>query len=297
VMSISSHPGRMALLQHWLWIGVRSGNCGLLGNVLLLAHKCSVSLSDMNLIIARPLPAITPVVLPRYIDEWIDDPRRICCARSQVHGAVSWRPNAPFVAHVGDEKTLRAQLASAHPGIEDQVDYLICTAEIFLATPLHEEDQKALARLNGLLWSKLEASTVGGSSAEGMRYAEVTAPIAVRCRLGGVGYTVCTLSGRTAVAADSCAVHSVFSLTPHFATEGPSAASATPVAVALPVGLPSWPINELSAAASSAITANAGGDGAMMVGYDLLDDLGLELEPDDAIDMMQAPDISESTGQ
>jgi hypothetical protein len=38
VENINTDRGRLALLKHWLQIGIRSENCGLLGNILIIAH-------------------------------------------------------------------------------------------------------------------------------------------------------------------------------------------------------------------------------------------------------------------
>ena len=130
VQSISNGDGQLALLKHWLLIGVRSGNCGVLGNILLLAHACNVALDQIILVVNRPLPpAPSEPELPSFIREWIDDANRVCCVRSQVYGAISWRPNAAFVREVGNEAALRDMLCNAHPDVSGSVDYLVCTAE------------------------------------------------------------------------------------------------------------------------------------------------------------------------
>ena len=293
VQSISTAEGQLALLKHWLLVGVRSGSCGLLGNVLLLAHSCSISLDEMNVAIARPLPPVAPaeLELPPYIRGWLEDAGRLCCVRSQVHGAVSWQPNATFVREVGDEAALRRMLQATVPGLNESVDYLTCMAEMFLAVPIHAEDRSALARLNGLLWSSLAPLP------DGMRVAEAVAPVLVRCQLrrpdatgAAAEYSLCALSGRSIVLPESHAVHSAFSLVPH-STTAPGASSlslgAPPGALPAnpPVGLPQWPLDEVSEEMIAAAQARQEGS----AGYDLLEDLGLELDLAD-VDMLMTGD-------
>ena len=313
VQSISNADGQLALLKHWLLIGVRSGSCGLLGNILLLAHSCSIPLDAIDLTIARPLPPVPPadLELPHYIRTWLDDARRLCCVRSQVQGVVSWRPNHTFVHEVGDESTLRGALQAAVPGLNESVDFLICTAEMFLAVPIHAEDRPALARLNGLLWSNL------APSADGARVAEAVVPVLVRCQLrtpdqenraAAAEYTICTLSGRTVVYPDTHAVHSAFSLVPFsllpistappdtqvpLSNISPDAQGPRGLPVGLPanlpvglpanppVGLPQWPVGEVHTEMIAAAQAMEEGAG----GYDLLADLGLDFDPRD-VDML-----------
>ena len=275
VQSISSADGKLALLKHWLLIGVRSGSCGLLGNVLLLAHSCGIPLDEINVTIARPLPTVEPVQLPPFIQEWLSDERRLSCVRSQVQGEVSWQPSTTFVSEVGDEATLRTQMQAADPGLANDVDSLVCTAEMFLATPLHPEDRMALARLNGLLWSTMVPADVPQAASASACVSEATAPVLVRCRFGSrasageAEYAQCTLSGRTVVYADSRAVHSIFSLVP----QEPAAAPPLP----LPVGLPEWLVDEMTAEMIEAAEAQLNS----AHGYGVLEDLGLELEPED----------------
>ena len=133
-------------------------------------------------------------------------------------------------------------------------------AEIFLATPLHRDDQHELARLNGLLWSGMVKSI------DGIQVAEATAPMQVRCLLrdgsGEPKYTPCTLSGRSVVHPDSRAVFSAFSLTPHGDEDLTQ----------------SWPIHDLADALLHPYDEH--------VGYELLHELGLELEPEDAANLL-----------
>ena len=295
VQSISTAEGQLALMKHWLLVGVRSGSCGLLGNVLLLAHSCSISLDEVNVAIARPLTPITPaeLELPPYISGWLEDAGRLCCVRSQVHGAVSWQPNATFVREVGDEAALRRMLHATVPGLNESVDYLTCMAEMFLAVPIHAEDRSALARLNGLLWSSLAPLP------DGVRVAEAVAPVLVRCQLrrpdatgAAAEYSLCALSGRSIVLPESHAVHSAFSLVPH-STTAPGASSlslgAPPGALPAspPVGLPQWPLDEVSEEMIAAAQARQDQEGS--AGYDLLEDLGLELDLAD-VDMLMTGD-------
>ena len=157
VLSIESLGGRLALLKHWLLIGVHSGNCGtcssasslefsprvqdpthptphltplcrrgasagLLGNVLLLAHACGVTMDDFALPVARPLQPPSPALqLPPFISEWLESPESLCCVRTQHEGVISWQPNATFVREVGDETMLSAMLETSLPGISKQV--------------------------------------------------------------------------------------------------------------------------------------------------------------------------------
>lgn len=294
VQSISNSDGQLALLKHWLLIGVRSGSCGLLGNVLLLAHSCGVCLDDMNLTIARPLPPVAPVELPPFILEWHESASRLCCVRSQVRGAISWRPNATFIREVGDVASLRAQLSAAQPDqLALEVDDLICGAEMFLAASIHPDDRKALARLNGMLWSTLAPSDARQPATGGVRVAEATAPVAVRCLVrrdaGAAAYQPCTLSGRTVVTADSHAVHSVFSIVPlSAAADAPFPALVAqpvdPPVHSLPVGLAQWPVGD----ATAQLIATAQAIAESVDGHDLLAELGLDLAPDDAVSMIVA---------
>ena len=102
VERIWTREGQVALLRHWLLVGVRSGSCGLLGNVLILAHACAISLDTVSLQLdSRPQEPPPP---PPFVREWMDQPHRFCCCRSQVQGTVSWQPNDAFVHAVGDEQ-------------------------------------------------------------------------------------------------------------------------------------------------------------------------------------------------
>jgi hypothetical protein len=279
VTAISAREGQIALLKHWLLIGVRSGSCGLLGNVLILAHSCNITLHDFSLQIDRSLPP-SAMPHPPYIQEWLDEPGRLCCARRQVEGAVSWLPNQGFISSIGDEATLRVRLEAQHVDISSQVDYLICTAEIFLAIALHQEDQSELAKLNGALWSSLAPAP------DGTHVGEATAPSWVRCLLQSrngkeSAYTPCLLSGRTVVHRDSRAVFSAFSLTPCPPSSDPPPSPPGDVeersgssASSDPSGTPAWPMQELQ---NAMMTIDGEG-----LSYDFLDDLGLQLEPSDA---------------
>ena len=87
-------------------------------------------------------------------------------------------------------------------------------------------------------------------------------------------YTLCTLHGRSAILPDSRAVCTVLSLTPM----KPSTAAAPPLAQIagggpLPIGLASWPIDEIC----RTLLDEAQNDG-LFVGYDVLDEMGLDLD-------------------
>ena len=103
-------------------------------------------------------------------------------------------------------------------------------------------------------------------------------------------YSLCTLSGRAIVIPGTHAVHSAFSITPHAAA--PVAPSLPPsVAPGVlpanpPVGLPQWPID---ASVSSQLIVAA--QNMQYAGYDLVYDLGLELDPTD-VDMLLTTDAS-----
>ena len=289
VSCIWTREGQVALLRHWLLVGVRSGSCSLLGNVLILAHSCSISLDTVSLQLEGRPQEVTP--LPPFLLEWMDQPHRLCCCRSQVQGTVSWQPNGAFVAAVGDEQVVRAQLEAAHADITASVDYLICTAEIFLAAALHPDDQKALVGLNGRLWSTLAPAAAGPA---GARSAEGVAATSVRALLGPANggsraYVLCTLSGRTFVHADSRAVFSVFSLVPGAPLADLRAvAGITAKDTAHGHGAnPSFSLQELSTATSLAVV---GGEGHELdqLGYDMLEELGLALSPEDAAVLMGA---------
>jgi len=282
VLSIESSGGRLALLKHWLLIGVRSGNCGLLGNVLLVAHACGVTLDDFVLPMPRPLPPAPALSLPPFIAEWLHSRESLCCMRTQTEGAVSWQPNAAFVREVGDEAVLQSRLEASHPGISQQVDYLICTAELFLTLVLHPDDRLAMARLNGMLWSGV--ARPDAPEYDGWCCAEASAAVMVRClrRQDAAAVTgaaqadrsddfplLCSLRGRSAILRNSRAVCTVLSLTP----------AAKPVPVPLPVGYASWPMNDVCMALMSAAQNDGHG-----VGYDALNDLGLDFSLDEILD-------------
>ena len=111
VERIWTREGQVALLRHWLLVGLRSGSCGLLGNVLILAHSCNIALDTVSLKLdGGGLPS-RPEPLPLYLREWMDQPHRLCCCRSQVQGTVSWQPNSAFVRAVGDEQALTLALS------------------------------------------------------------------------------------------------------------------------------------------------------------------------------------------
>ena len=107
--SISTHEGKIALIKHWLLIGVRSGSCGLLGNVLILAHSFGLRLQDFKLEVA-PQASLPLPVLPSYIMEWFNDPFRACCVRQQSEGSMQFEANLVFRTMVAEPSTLQAQV-------------------------------------------------------------------------------------------------------------------------------------------------------------------------------------------
>ena len=307
VQSIGSREGQVALLKHWLRIGMASGHCGLLGNILILAHKCQISLDDFrlplpfgNAVSAAPAaPPLPPPPPPPYISEWLADPSRLCCMRVQHEGVVSWQPNDGFVRHVGDEASLRQRLeAEQGSSLADEPDYLICAAEVFLAAALHKTDQRCLARLNGVLWTSVSAPQAL-HAATGVRSAEAAAPVDVRCALrlqqptpatastdgAATPYTPCQLSGRTLLYPDSRTVFSVFSLSPPAAhmglIEGDAAAAAAP----RELGFEAWPMNMHALQINGAHGLGNHGD-QEEVSYDALEDLGLSFDPADLDEMV-----------
>lgn len=157
VEAIGARDGQIALIKHWLLIGVRSGNCALLGNVLILASKCGLKLEDVTMQIDRTImqPSLT---LPGFIQEWFDQPNRMCCVRGQREGSVMWRVNDAFTNGVGDEDFLRDKLMREHPSALTNPDFLVCTAEIFVATPFYPDDRMRLVEVNSALWRQVGSS-------------------------------------------------------------------------------------------------------------------------------------------
>jgi hypothetical protein len=129
VEQIATREGQAALIRHWLLIGVRSGSCALLGNVLILASKCGLRLDDVAMQIDRSLKP-SALQLPPFIDEWLHAPGRMCCVRAQVEGVVEWWPNEAFAAAVGGEDFLRSKLHREHPEAASNPDFLVCAAEV-----------------------------------------------------------------------------------------------------------------------------------------------------------------------
>ena len=117
-MSRTPHPPT----PHLTPLCRRGASAGLLGNVLLLAHACGVTMDDFALPVARPLQPPSPALqLPPFISEWLESPESLCRVRTQHEGVVSWQPNATFVREVGDETMLSAMLETSLPGISKQV--------------------------------------------------------------------------------------------------------------------------------------------------------------------------------
>ena len=146
----------------------------------------------------------------------------------------------------------------------NQVDYLICTAELYLAAVLHDDDGMCMARLNGMLWSRV--SQPDAPVYDGWKCAEAKAPVMVRYRhpvaatAEPVTYELCELRGRTAILSDSRSVCTVLSLTP-----------AAPQSSEPPVGMQSWPID---GALKSLMETQ---DDMFTLGPDMLEDLGIEV--------------------
>ena len=154
-----------------------------------------------------------------------------------------------------------------------QVDYLVCMAEVFLAIVFHPEDRMCMARLNGLLWSRVaapDAPEVGG-----WRCAEASAPVMVRClqrergcatetaTAEAAGHAqLCELRGRSAILPDSRAVCTVLSLTP-----------APLEAQGGPVGLQAWPTSDVCMD-----LLNAAQNDGLSISYDELADMGLDFD-------------------
>lgn len=272
------------MLSHFLGLALLTSSppsrTGLLGNVLVLAHSCGINLSDLYLKLDRTLPVPAASSLPPFILEWLHDANRLCCARRQIEGEVSWQPNAMFTRMIGDEAALLAKLKAQQSDITAQVDFQTCIAEMFLATPLHEDDQTMLPKLNGALWS----SMVEGP--DGTRQAEATAPQTVRCMLqldAGTPpeYVSCWLSGRTVVHADSREVNSAFSLTPILP---PATSGAAADAVDSPMAPLAWPVSELEEAMLEEKDLT----------YEVLSALGLNLEPDDEANALPMPVLDDA---
>lgn len=318
VQSIGSREGQVALLKHWFRIGMASGHCGLLGNILILAHKCQISLDDFRLPVplgnvivgggSSPPAVAPPPSPPPYIAEWLADPTRLSCMRVQHDGAVHWHPNDAFVRSVGDEASLRQRLeAEQGLGLADEPDYLICAAEVFLAAPLHKTDQRCLARLNGVLWTAV-SEPHALHAATGIRSAEAVAPVDVRCALrqppaaaassieesfGGATtlYTPCRLSGRTLVYPDSSTVYSVFSLSnpaAHVRLGDAEAAEAAAAEAPRDVGFEAWPLHELQITGAAVGAAHGMGmkEDEDSISYEALEDLGLSFDPADLAEII-----------
>jgi len=101
--SIHSNAGRLALLQHWMLIALRSGSCAVLGNVLLLAHMGGLSLDCVKALTrdSAESPSVSSVPSPPFIAEWqaLDSP---VFTRAQVNGRIEFLPNRAFETNVGN---------------------------------------------------------------------------------------------------------------------------------------------------------------------------------------------------
>jgi len=306
VEGITTHEGRVALLKHWFMIGVRSGSCGLLGNVLILAHQFRIKLGQLTaqqqqLLAAAtsapsavPAPQVLPAPLSDHVREWYEASDRLSCLRSQESGLINWYANAPFAKYVGDPETLQKQLEQEVPTLTSSVDFLICTAEIFIATPLHPEDRMKVAFINAQIWSQVKSCEEGRDAESGVaavQRMEVCEPSTVRCLLmrsdGKRVFVPCTLQARAEYHADAQAVYSIFSLTPHSLPSSPPTASTATTDVALetepsapcaPSGSDCFPTSDLE------LTVDLASIAQMLIGADDPDvfvidveELGLEL--------------------
>jgi hypothetical protein len=213
VESIDNDEGKLALLKHWLLIGMRSQNCGLLGNVLMLAH--SYGFADLNLFQKQLTePASPQWLLPPYLREWFDEPQRACNLRLQHEGGLRFEANQPFCHLVADPTTLEGQLLEEVPDLLSKIDWQICKAEIFLASALHPDDRMNLMMLVATLWAQVAIAPVDAS---GVRRTQAAAPSTVRCSVICTDattreYVPCRLEGRCEMHRDSQLVGTIFSI-------------------------------------------------------------------------------------
>ena len=213
VESIDNDEGKLALLKHWLLIGMRSQNCGLLGNVLMLAH--SYGFADLNLFQKQLTePASPQWLLPPYLREWFDEPQRACNLRLQHEGGLRFEANQPFCHLVADPTTLEGQLLEEVPDLLSKIDWQICKAEIFLASALHPDDRMNLMMLAATLWAQVAVAPVDAS---GVRRTQAAAPSTVRCSVICTDattreYVPCRLEGRCEMHRDSQLVGTIFSI-------------------------------------------------------------------------------------
>ena len=265
-------------------IGIRSGSCGLLGNILILAHQYGIKLDQLAfqqqmLLVDGATEAISTSasgtsepMLSDFLREWYSSPWRLCCLRSQESGIINWYANGAFAATVGELSGLEQQLEQEVPSLKESVDFLICNAEIFIATTLHPDDRIKVAKINSELWSQVR-SCEASFDCEGGIYAvqqmEATESATVRCLVresnGQRTFRPCTLQARAEYHADAKRVYSVFSLLPD--------SSPAPVPVPVPV-----PVMETSAAAefqsmAAMLTGSEGSDAYVID----IGSLGLEL--------------------
>jgi hypothetical protein len=109
---IESATGRLALLQHWICIALRSGSCAILGNVLLLAHLGGLTLDKVQAL-ACDSSAVAPtgiVRTPDFVSEWQSLPSPVF-TRTQVNGKIEFLPNQRFEQAIGNLKEMTARLA------------------------------------------------------------------------------------------------------------------------------------------------------------------------------------------
>lgn len=228
---IEGQAGRLALLQHWICIALRSGSCAVLGNVLLLAHLGGLSLNQVQALASDSsvvAPIETAVPTPAFIAEWQTLPTPVF-TRTQVNGKIEFLPNKTFEQAVGNLTELIKKLGGpTKPGAPAASNELkptvvslavssterpasaagdsyalttqdngdptesICASEVLLAQFIHPDDTMKFMQLNAALWSSLN----GEDGASEMR-AEITSPEFVRIKLAGSSeYTPCAIRGR-----------------------------------------------------------------------------------------------------
>jgi hypothetical protein len=111
---IESPVGRLALLQHWICIALRSGSCAMLGNVLLLAHLGGLTLAKVQALACDP-SVVAPteaISMPLFISEWQSLPSPVF-TRTQVNGKIEFLPNQGFDQAFGNLTEMTARLGPA----------------------------------------------------------------------------------------------------------------------------------------------------------------------------------------
>jgi len=196
---IEGQAGRLALLQHWICIALRSGSCAVLGNVLLLAHLGGLSLNQVQALASDSsvvAPIETAVPTPAFIAEWQTLPTPVF-TRTQVNGKIEFLPNKTFEQAVGNLTELIKKLGGpTKPGAPAASNELkptvvslavssterpasaagdsyalttqdngdptesICASEVLLAQFIHPDDTMKFMQLNAALWSSLNGEDV-----------------------------------------------------------------------------------------------------------------------------------------